>query len=68
MKQWPEPSDFNYYLVDDGTIDTVIIFDGIDFRFSPDYAAEYRDNDGALDIDALVADNFDDLLDTWDNL
>ena len=57
-----------YHLVDDGTLDTVIIFDGVDFRYSQEYAAEYRNDAGILDLDALVMDNLDDLLDRADEI
>jgi hypothetical protein len=43
-------------------MDTVIVFGGSDFRFSQEYALEYRNQAGVLDLDALVMDNLDELL------
>ena len=57
----------SYCLIDDGTLDTVVIFDGAEFRFSQDYAAEYRGDNGALNLDDLIDDNIWDLLDMIDN-
>jgi len=36
------------WLVDDGTLDTVISIDGEDYRFSTDYASAYRDENGDM--------------------
>ena len=41
------------YLSDDGTLDTVIEVDGTEHRFDGEYAAEYRDRDGAMTIKGL---------------
>jgi len=51
-------------LIDDGTIDTVIQVGSIWVRFSQEYAAQYRDADGALTEDGfneLVAEALDSL-------
>ena len=50
-------------LVDDGTMDTVISVDGQEHRFSQDYAAEYRDDFGALTEDGFY-DLCEDILST----
>jgi hypothetical protein len=50
----------DYFLVDDGTIDTVIgVHAGnrsFELRYDLEFAAEYRDEDGVLDFDAFVED------------
>ena len=55
-------AEYNYWLADDGTLDTVIIFDGVDLRYSTEYAADWRDDKGILDLDRFVADNLDDMI------
>ena len=43
------------YLGDDGTLDTVIVVDGHEFRFSQEYASHCRDQDtGAMTDDGFV--------------
>ncbi|MHA2099649.1 MAG: hypothetical protein ACW99A_13315 [Candidatus Kariarchaeaceae archaeon] len=44
------------YLVDDGTLDTVISIDGVEHRFDMEYAAQYRDENGAM-----TTEGFEDL-------
>jgi len=36
------------YLTDDGTLDTVITIDGESYRFSQEFAAEFRDENGVM--------------------
>ena len=38
----------NCWLVDDGTLDTVISVDGEEVRFDCEYASEFRDTDGSM--------------------
>lgn len=44
-------------LIDDGTLDTVISIDGEEYRFSQDEAADYRDANGCLDLEVLIAES-----------
>ncbi len=46
----------SFDLVDDGTLDTVLdcTVCGETLRFATETAAPYRDDDGALDLDAFV--------------
>lgn len=39
---------YECYLVDDGTLDTVISIDGTEHRFDTEYASHYRDADGGI--------------------
>jgi len=43
-------------LVDDGTMDTVISVRGVEYRYSTEFAAEYRDDSGMLDFDEFCKD------------
>lgn len=53
-------------LYDDGTLDTVVTVGGVLVRFSPDYAAEWRDPDtGELDLKRFTDDNADELVDAY---
>ena len=58
--------DFECYLVDDGTMDTVISIEGQEFRFDSEYASEYRDDDGAMTTDGFFALVEITLDDCWD--
>jgi len=49
-------------LADDGTLDTVLTIGDEQFRFSDTEA--YRDDDGTLDLDAMLDDVFDEMADT----
>lgn len=52
-------------LADDGTLDTVLTIGDEEFRFSDTSA--YRDDDGALDLDAVLEDEWDYMLETlWE--
>lgn len=56
----PQAGDFS--IADDGTLDTVIAWNhdtGFSWRFDQESAAEYRDDSGELDIEALLNDNND---------
>jgi len=59
----PVPSDWE--LADDGTLDTVLVNRELDseLRIDVDTAADYRDESGALDLDALIDDYWDGLTD-----
>ena len=39
---------FDVFLIDDGTLDTVIEIDGIEHRLDIEYASHYRDESGAM--------------------
>ena len=39
---------FEVHLLDDGTLDTVIEVDGIEHRFSTEFASRWRDEVGAM--------------------
>lgn len=41
-------AEYECYLGDDGTMDTVIEVAGHEFRFNCEYAATYRDENGAM--------------------
>jgi len=43
-------------LVDDGTMDTVVSVRGVEYRYSAEFAAEYRDDSGMLDFDEFCKD------------
>ena len=51
-----------FQLIDDGTLDTVVAWecphcqDTNRERFSQEYAATYRDDEGVLDLDGLMAE------------
>ena len=36
------------YLVDDGTLDTVISVNGIEFHYDTEFASQFRDETGAM--------------------
>jgi len=48
-----ENNQFDVYLVDDGTIDTVIDVNGKEFRFDSEFASFWRDEDGTLSEEGL---------------
>ena len=48
---------------DDGTLDTVVSYGEETFRYSQDTAADWRDSDGALDLDLLWEDEGDRISD-----
>ena len=39
---------YECFLIDDGTLDTVVEVDGVEHRFDGDYANSHRDFDGAM--------------------
>ena len=43
-----EKTQFECYLIDDGTLDTVIEVDGIEHRFDGEFANQYRDKNGTM--------------------
>lgn len=43
-------------LVDDGTMDTVLRVGEYVFRYSHEFAADYRDESGALDLESFIED------------
>ena len=56
----PEKDDF--YLADDGTMDTIIEIGDEQYRFDAEYASSYRDEEtGELDLESFMDDNFDDM-------
>jgi hypothetical protein len=56
------PQESDVTLGDDGTLDTVIYCGDEDLRYSD--TSSYRDDDGALDLDAFLVDEFDDIRET----
>lgn len=61
---------YEFELVDDGTLDTVIqVTDPVtgdtrEYRYSQEFVAEYRDNDGVLDLLAFCDEVvYDDVAD-----
>ena len=44
-----ERTQFECYLIDDGTLDTVIEVDGVEHRFDGGFASYYRQPDGSLE-------------------
>jgi len=44
---------YEVYLIDDGSLDTVIEINGRDFRFDSEYASIYRDKDGVMTEEGL---------------
>ena len=47
---------------DNGTLDTVVTVDDVyEESFSPDFVADYRDENGELDLDQFRADIFDEV-------
>lgn len=50
---------YTVWLVDSGTIDTTIDIGGIQWTFSQEYAAQYRDSGGHMTHDGLQALGFD---------
>ena len=44
---------FDVYLIDDGTLDTVITISGKEFRFSPEFASMWRSEEGDLSEEGL---------------
>jgi len=48
-----EGNEFDVYLVDDGSMDTVISISGMEFRFSSDFASMWRDEEGVLSEEGL---------------
>ena len=44
---------YEVYLLDDGTMDTVIEIDGIEHRFDGEYASYYRAEMGEMTVDGL---------------
>ena len=54
----------SFQLVDDGTLDTVIMFKGVDYRFSD--TSEYRDNNGSLDLCRFIEDYADEIVEDYE--
>ena len=52
-----------FQLADDGTLDTVIIFRGAEFRFSD--TSLYRDQTGMLDMERFMDDHADSILEDY---
>jgi len=48
-----EGNEFDVYLEDDSTIDTVISINGREFRFTPEFAGFWRDEEGVLSEEGL---------------
>jgi len=45
---------YDCYLVDDGTLDTVISVDGNNVRFDAEYASQYRTTSGKLTENGFI--------------
>ncbi len=45
--------DYNCFLVDDGTLDTVISVNNEQFRYDSEFASEYRDSNGVMTDDGF---------------
>jgi hypothetical protein len=54
MKLNHEGKEYSVYLLDDGTMDTVIQVNGKEARFDGEYTAQYRDKDGAMTEQGLI--------------
>lgn len=54
MKFIHEGEQHTVELRDDGTLDTVLVIDGEEVRLSPDFAAQYREEDGSFTDETLV--------------
>ena len=54
----------SFQLVDDGTLDTVILFRGVDYRFSD--TSDYRDNQGNLDMCRFLEDYADEIVEDYE--
>jgi hypothetical protein len=63
LRLCPEESDV--YLVDDGTLDTVVALDcDLEFRYDQEHASHYRDEEtGELDLEEFVSDHWDEIRD-----
>ena len=62
---------YQVWLVDDGTLDTVIEINDIEHRFSTEYAAHWRDETGALSdegLEVMARDAIDHDDRHWDDL
>ena len=57
------PTENDIVLIDDGSLDTVLKLNDREYRYSGEFAAEFRDDSGALDLDALLADVWGEILD-----
>ena len=44
---------YEVFLIDDGSLDTIISIDGKEFRFSSEYAEIYRDKEGYITEEGL---------------
>ena len=53
MKITDKGKEYECFLMDDGTLDTVISVNGQEHRFSTEYAATYRDAMGAMTTDGF---------------
>ena len=53
MKFLHEKTEHEVFLQDDGTLDTVILVDGVQIRYSQEYAADFRTESGMLTYDGL---------------
>ena len=65
-----ENRDFNCFLVDDGTLDTVISIDGVEFRFDGDFVHQYalRDNEGSVKDSRFIDLCVETIDDCWDDI
>jgi hypothetical protein len=58
-----------FSVVDDGTLDTVVAIGDVYCRFSEGFAAEYRYEDGELDLARFIRDNTQEMMDeAWNSL
>ena len=60
--------DFTCYLEDDGTMDTVISINGIEYRYDGEYCCDFRDEDGSMTEDGFFALIEETLSDCWEEI
>ena len=51
----------DFYLIDNGTIDTVIRYKDLEITYSCEFASYWRDETGTLNFERFIEDNLDDL-------
>ena len=55
MRIYDKSKMFDCFLIDDGTLDTVISVNGTDHRFDCEYASVHRDADGSMKEEGFTA-------------
>jgi len=53
MKITYDNATYDVWIIDDGTLDTVLLVDNIEHRFDGEYASYYRDTEGSLTYQGL---------------